>query len=132
MMPVRPGRGDNVDFDMSYLSGVSSKLGHDDRGRLIVIITSPSPGLAVGDQFLVLGNLLRLTLVGDEKSIAWLGVRTGRPADARERSERRPRSRRQQPIEVADEFLEREVAIEAARREQQAAPADLISAVLPA
>jgi hypothetical protein len=117
------------------MRGVSSKLGEDRYGRRIVTITSPSVGLPTGMVFLVRGNTLLLSLADAPGAISWLGRSKGRTPTPEERLQIRntgARSRRAKPAEVPDELLEPETAIDVARREQQAAPADLISAVLPA
>jgi hypothetical protein len=90
-----------------------------------VVVTSPTePHLEPGRVFRVLGNDLPVHELG----FGWLGTRTGRRPDARERAVRRTTARLRQaaPPEVDDELLDDESAIELARREQQTRPADLI------
>jgi len=60
-----------------YDPGVSSRLAVDARGRLIVVVTVPQPGLVSGDHFLVLGNEIP---VAEPARFTFVGTRTGRPA----------------------------------------------------
>ena len=113
---------------------MSAKFATGAHGELLVIVTTPSPGLDVGDHFRVIGNTLLVTLVDAPGVVGWLGTPTGRPANHEEALQARPsraRPRRAPPLELADELLDDDAAIEAARVEQQRAPGDLISAVLP-
>jgi hypothetical protein len=71
---------------------VSSRLGLDSRGRRIVVVTSPSCGLEVGDRFLVLGNTITCDVPDEPGHFFFLGRRTGRPngASAPRRNARDP------------------------------------------
>jgi hypothetical protein len=100
-----------------------SRLAYDHRGRLVCVD-------AGGHRWLVIGNLLCSTVGGDLVLFGWLG-RSGRPATAREQAQARApydsnsaNRRRAQP--VPDDELDEQAALEAARREQEREPADLI------
>jgi hypothetical protein len=82
----------------------------------------------------VLGNTIRTTVNGDTVLFGWMGT-SGRPPTAQERAEARapyqPASvrRRREQEDVPDELLAEEAAIEAARREQEREPADLVGRI---
>jgi hypothetical protein len=104
---------------MAY--SMSSRLALDPQGRKIVIVTSSTDGLPIGHVYLV---------------VDWNGFFTppGRAPTARERAEARPpyesnsaKRARLQRVEVPDDELDEQAAVEAARREQQRAPVDLIN-----
>jgi hypothetical protein len=113
---------------------MSSRLGHDQHGRLVAVVTTASPGLPVGTVFVCLGD----TIEAGGTAFGWMG-RTGRPPTPQERLEGREpyslraarldRARRahtpQERREVPDELLADAEAIEQARREQELEPADL-------
>jgi hypothetical protein len=100
-----------------------SRLDVDAHGHPVVVVTSPTePHLEPGRVFRILGNDLPVHEVG----FGWLGTRTGRRPDARERAARASTARLRQAAAVDDELLDDEAAIDLARREQQAQPADLI------
>ena len=115
-----------------------SRLARDRYGRLVAIVTVADEATCVGEVFLVLGD----TVEAGGVAIGWMGSASGRPATAQERSTvREPyslraarieRARRaqtsQERRELPDELLADEEAIEAARREQEHEPADLIGA----
>jgi hypothetical protein len=90
--------------------------------------------MTVGEVFLVLGNTIRTTVNGDTVLFGWMGT-SGRPPTAQERAEARapyqPASvrRRREQEDVPDELLAEEAAIEAARREQEREPADLVGRI---
>jgi hypothetical protein len=105
---------------------VGSKLAIGMHGATYVIVTTPSPQLPVGARFLALGNAMPAASPG----VYWLGRSQARPPTQEERLQLRntgARSRRTKPVETPDELLKPEVAITAARVEQQREPADLIS-----
>ncbi len=106
------------------LRGVSSRLALDPFGRQVVIVTTPSPQLSVGEWFLVV----------DPTVFGLLPTRTGRSATARElawnRRDAPYESNRRPPPkpEVPDEELAEAEAIRLARLEQQREPVHLVSA----
>jgi hypothetical protein len=105
--------------------GVASRLARDTQGRTIVVVTTPDVGLPVGTVFVALGNAMPAVSVG----VYFLGRSRGRPPTQEERLQLRntgARSRRTKPVETPDELLDDSAAIEAARREQQTTPGDLI------
>jgi hypothetical protein len=101
---------------------MSSRLAVDQRGRTIVVITSPTPFLYVGQRFPVVDSLLLNS---------WDTSR-GRPPTAREQAEARPPYRSDVGLAPAreapndDELLDEQAALEACMREQQREPVDLI------
>jgi len=103
---------------------VSSRLALDPHGRRVVVVTTPSLWLQVGDRF----------RVADPCAWGLLPAGTGRPASARELLWNRrdapydpARDRRFRSLsEVPDDELDERAALEAARLEQQRHPADLI------
>jgi len=107
---------------------VSSRLALDPLGRQVVIVTTPSPQLSVGEWFLVV----------DPTVFGLLPTRTGRSATARELAWNRRdapyesnRDRRHMHLptpEVPDEELAEAEAIRLARLEQQREPVHLVSA----
>jgi hypothetical protein len=57
---------------------VSSRLARDAHGRLVVEVTTSSPGLDVGDRFVVLGDSISVSAPDDPGGFAFLGTVTGR------------------------------------------------------
>jgi hypothetical protein len=57
---------------------VSSRLARDDRGRLIVVVTTPSEGLPTGTTFRVLGESISTGTPGDPGEYFFVGTKTGR------------------------------------------------------
>jgi hypothetical protein len=103
---------------------MSSRLALDQHGRTIVVITTRSLWLEVGQVFLVL----------DGRPFGLVPER-GRPADARERLQTAKtfydpasakRARAERP-EVPDELLADEEAVRLAYAEQRKAPPDLVN-----
>jgi hypothetical protein len=100
---------------------MSSRLAVDPQGRTVVVVTSPSPFLCVGQRFPVVDSLLLNS---------WDTLR-GRPPTAREQAEARPPYRSDVGLAPArevpdDELLDEQAALEACIREQQSEPVDLI------
>jgi hypothetical protein len=102
---------------------MSSRLAVDQRGRTVVVVTTPSPCLCVGMRFPVVDAIELNT---------WLRGH-GRPPTAREQAEaklpyRSPNAIRRELAREApdDDLLDERAALEACRREQQREPADLI------
>jgi hypothetical protein len=57
---------------------VSSRLARDLRGRLIVVVTTPSEGLPIGTTFRVLGDSISTGTPGDPGEYFFVGTKTGR------------------------------------------------------
>jgi hypothetical protein len=100
---------------------MSSRLAVDQRGRTVVVITTPSVLLRVGMSFPVIDALELNT---------WLKAH-GRAPTAKERGEARPpyestRKRREALEAPEDDLLDEQAALEACMREQQREPVDLI------
>jgi hypothetical protein len=100
---------------------MSSRLALDPQGRTIVVVTTPSLWLRVGERFLVLD---------------WLDMfePRGRPPTVREReSTRAPydsnsaKRQRAQLVEVPDDELDEAAAVAAAYAERRREPVNLIS-----
>jgi hypothetical protein len=102
---------------------MSSRLALDQHGRTVVVVTTPSLSLQVGDRFLVV-DLFELGF-----------TRPGRPPTARERaasskffydSNSAKRARAERP-EIPDELLADEEAVRLAYCEQRRTPPDLVN-----
>jgi hypothetical protein len=100
---------------------MSSQRALDAQGRAIVVVTTPSLWLQVGERFLML---------------EWLNLfePRGRPRTARERESTRARydssgakRQRAQLVEVPDDELDEAAAVAAAYAEQRRTPPDLVN-----
>jgi hypothetical protein len=114
---------------------VSSRLATGSQGERIAVVTSRLlPDVELGHIYICLGDSIaagassvRFFFLADETR------RASRPANGRERAEsqrhapyRPALSRQEREQQVPDDELDEQAALEAARREQQREPVDLI------
>jgi hypothetical protein len=65
---------------MDRLCPMCSRLGLDDHGRRIVVVSTPSTGLEVGRTFFVLGDAISCATASDPARWCFTGERTGQVA----------------------------------------------------